>query len=582
MKLRAFALVLWIAGVTAVAAAPHSRSRPAPRPFFPLATAADCDGVVPAGPCEDGGPGSFAAITADEVERLVRNASAAVDDQRMTIAVVDRAGRVLAVARKPAADPANDAIAIGLARTGALFSHNMAPLSSRTVRFISGVHFPPGVRRAPNGALYGVENTNRGCDLNVVFNPGKCIPRASLPNEAPCDSTDQRGCGTGPVTGKPDQADGHAGGHPAPIGLQGPANPAGLPVNPGGIPVYRVSSFEIVEGSLQSGTARVNVGGPSYLIGGIGVAGISPDAAEFAAFSAVAFAGGLLFPAPSFPLPEPGAVVIDGIRLPYVEQGLRPAGMQPGSGESASFTLGPRGGGCVANRYLVGPKGGGQLSAADVDRIVRQSVDAARKTRGAIRLPLNSYARMVIAVTGTNGDVLALYRMPDATVFSIDVAVAKARNVVWFSGPEGSADLPAIPPLAAISARTVGFVAQPLYPVGIDGTAPGPSFDLFVNDLRNPCSQGSQPANPNQNGIVFFAGSLPLYRGDQLVGGLGVSGDGVEQDDYVTFLGAEGFVPPLSIWADQFRVRNARLPFLKFPRQPEGVTESDDEPFDEP
>jgi len=37
---------------------------------------------------------------------------------------------------------AND-VAVALARTGAFFSNDEAPLSSRTVRFISGIHFPP-------------------------------------------------------------------------------------------------------------------------------------------------------------------------------------------------------------------------------------------------------------------------------------------------------------------------------------------------------------------------------------------------------------------------------------------------------
>jgi hypothetical protein len=47
------------------------------------------------------------------------------------------------------------------------FSNDQA-LSRRTVRFISGVHFPPGVAMAPTADLYGIENTNRGCPLNVT------------------------------------------------------------------------------------------------------------------------------------------------------------------------------------------------------------------------------------------------------------------------------------------------------------------------------------------------------------------------------------------------------------------------------
>ena len=163
-----------------------------------------------------------------------------------------------------------------------------------------------------------------------------------------------------------------------------------------------------------------------------------------------------------------------------------------------------------------------------------------------------------------------IYRMPDATVFSIDVAVAKARNVAYFSA-RGIGFL--VPPGMAVTNRTISFGAQPLFPAGIDGTEPGPFFDLFLGDLANPCSQGDEPANPNQNGIVFFPGSIPLYKqgavAPLLVGGLGISGDGVEQDDYVAWLGSAGFRPPPEIWADRLSIRGVRLPFLKFPRNPE-------------
>src|SRR6185436_20523194 len=96
----------------------------------------------------------------------------------------------------------------------------------------------------------------------------------------------------------------------------------------------------------------------------------------------------------------------------------------------------------------------------------------------------------------------------------------------------------------------------------------GPFFDLYVKDALNACTQGSQPANPNQNGIVFFAGALPLYRNGVLVGGLGVSGDGVEQDDYVTAQGAKGFEAVPAKRADRVFVDGVRLPYIKFPRNP--------------
>jgi hypothetical protein len=100
----------------------------------------------------------------------------------MVVAVADRAGNILAVFETPGAPndvdrkfwqtvPA-DELAVSLARTAAFFSNDQAPLSSRTVRFISGIHFPPGVAGTPNADLYGIENTNRGCTLSTNYLPG--------------------------------------------------------------------------------------------------------------------------------------------------------------------------------------------------------------------------------------------------------------------------------------------------------------------------------------------------------------------------------------------------------------------------
>ena len=67
---------------------------------------------------------------------------------------------------------------------------------------------------------------------------------------------------------------------------------------------------------------------------------------------------------------------------------------------------------------------------------------------------------------------------------------------------------------------------------------------------------------------MFFPGSLPLYKNGVLVGGLGVSGDGVDQDDFVTAAGAKGFEAPTAMRADQVEVDGVRLPYQKFPRNP--------------
>ncbi|HEX6215914.1 MAG TPA: hypothetical protein VFZ38_13875 [Vicinamibacterales bacterium] len=53
-----------------------------------------------------------------------------------------------------------------------------------------------------------------------------------------------------------------------------------------------------------------------------------------------------------------------------------------------------------------------------------------------------------------------------------------------------------------------------------------------------------------------------------------MSGDGVEQDDYVSQLGSEGFHPPDALRVDNTVIvddkgERVRLPYLKLPRNPE-------------
>jgi len=254
--------------------------------------------------------------------------------------------------------------------------------------------------------------------------------------------------------------------------------------------------------------------------------------------------------------------------LPFVDQTTAPEGIAADSVQG-DFLIGPLDSpGPAPEGDLVDVRGGSALTSQEVHSIVDRAVNTANMTRAVIRLPIGSRARFVIAVTDLDGAVLALYRMKDATFFSIDVAVAKARNMVYFASSAGAADLPGVPAGTAITNRTIGFGAQPFFPPGIDGSDHGPFFDLYVNDTLNPCTQGSQAANPNQNGIVFFPGALPLYRNGVLVGGLGVSGDGVEQDDYVTAAAAQGFESNRGSRADRIFLDGVRLPYLKFPRNP--------------
>jgi hypothetical protein len=175
-------------------------------------------------------------------------------------------------------------VAVALARTGAFFSNDQAPLSSRTVRFISGIHFPPGVMNQPPADLYGIESTNRGCTLvNDPIFQSKIPPSLALGG----------GFGLGVITGKADMMDSNA-----------------AAVNPGGVPIFY----------------------KNVVVGGIGVVTMSSNlnVAEYAAFagSTSARSG----PTDTFgPTPAaPRVVFIGGIALPFVNQTSRPAGLSAG------------------------------------------------------------------------------------------------------------------------------------------------------------------------------------------------------------------------------------------------------------
>src|SRR6267154_225055 len=331
-------------------------------------------------------------LQTSDVQNIVQAAVNSVNVD-MTVAVVDRAGFVLGVFRTQNApvtaagnfgqvQDANE-VAVALARTGAFFSNDQAPLSSRTVRFISGIHFPPGVMNQPPADLYGIENTNRGCTL---------INDPSFQDKIPPSLALGGGSGPGVLTGKADVMD---------------SDPAA--VNPGGVPIFY----------------------KNVVVGGIGVVTTSGNlnVAEFAAFVGATTARGGAGDNFGATPATPGVVFIGGIALPFVNQTSRPAGFSagpvPGTG---SFFFAPTNSqGQPPEGDLIAPAAWplGGLSAADVKQILDNADATANTTRAAIRLPLGSKARMVIAVADLDGTIVGLRRMQDSTVFSIDVAASK-------------------------------------------------------------------------------------------------------------------------------------------------------------
>jgi uncharacterized protein GlcG (DUF336 family) len=276
-----------------------------------------------------------------------------------------------------------------------------------------------------------------------------------------------------------------------------------------------------------------------------------------------------------------------------------------------------------APRAGLAPAGGLALTAAEAQRLVVTGLQVAFSTRGQIRIPTNSIAQVTVSVVDLDGNILATARTPDAPVFGADVSIQKARSAVFFSRTDAAASISALttsPRFAdyieraraligatafsdgiAYSERAIGNLARPFYPDGIDGTAPGPlslpfndwsifddglQLDLVAPDIAagGPppalgCTNraGLQAASGGTtrlaNGLQIFPGGEPVYRGDTLVGAVGVSGDGIDQDDLISFLAiqyAGGSLnnAPQPIRADTLTPGGARLRYVNCPFAP--------------
>ena len=173
------------------------------------------------------------------------------------------------------------------------------------------------------------------------------------------------------------------------------------------------------------------------------------------------------------------------------------------------------------------PAAAPDLSQADIDQIVAQAVASANATNSPLRsLPtVPRTTKMHIAVVARDGRLLRLFSMPDAWVGSIDIAIAKARTAGFFSSDQN-----------ALTSAIIGVLSQAHNPDGTGGAGP-------LWGIGNSNQIGISGSQEFRNGIITFPGGVALYTGGRLVGGVGVSGDGVDQDESVAFGGAAGFLP---------------------------------------
>ena len=149
-----------------------------PRPNLPRAVALLAALLLPVAACSKVSPQqddsvtlptftAEVAMTAQEVDILVRRAAECVDSPHLVVAVVDRVGRPLALWRRnPAATVKDVNAAVALARTGAFMSSSQGPITSRTLAAISTFHFP---------ATFGVQT-----DKPVPFVPTVAEPEFVL------------------------------------------------------------------------------------------------------------------------------------------------------------------------------------------------------------------------------------------------------------------------------------------------------------------------------------------------------------------------------------------------------------------
>lgn len=446
--------------------------------------------------------------------------------------------------------------AISKAGTTSFFSTQGNAFTTRTASFIIQEHIPPKIAGTPGGPLFGVQFSQLPCS------------DVKMPN--------------------------------LPLGLSG---------DPGSAPIYK------------NGLAAGGVG-----IEGDGLYSVDLDASDQdqSPEEIIAVAATLGFEAPAAIRGD--QIVVDGVRLPYVNApqtgGSAPAfGSLPGAvladfpiraAATSKFSPLTLGGipGRIDARFFPFKDGaitGGQrLFAADVNRIITQAAQQAYRTRAAIRVPAGSPAEVNIAVTDLSGTVLGLFSTQDAPIFGFDVSAQKARTAAFFSKATAATELRAaeagkfakfvdaaladgikLDGSIAFSDRAGGFLSRPFFPDGIDGTQNGP-FSKPIN-VWSPFNNGLQialvrsalvrvlsglpvtsctaiPSLPH--GIQIFAGSVPLYKNGVLVGAIGISGDGIDQDDIIAATGSVGFEAPEAIRSDQFFVRGVRLPFVKFPRHP--------------
>jgi uncharacterized protein GlcG (DUF336 family) len=534
------------------------------------------------------------ALSQADVQRVLAQAinEAQGRSKPATIAVVDRVGNVLAVFVMNGANqrlfvpkgPNGSTVdlqgvdvqgavagAIAKAITGAYLSSGGNAFSTRTASMIVQQHFPPSAATAglESGPLFGVQFSQLPCsDLAARYNGNVGADGFIGPKRSPLGLAADSGgfplYKNGVLVGGVGvMADGVYGFDPDVQDVdKDDEEIIALAATNGFIPVDDIRADHItVDGTLL----RYSDATPSDF---------SRNPATAPAFSTFNGSAGTLTSVRGYYDATGG--VLAGRAYGSEASGVRAASAAEFSNVDAWVLTNGSG----TDRFPIRAGTDGLLNAAEVKALLEQAFGVMSAARAQIRRPQDSRAQVTMSVVDTNGAVLGIVRSPDAPVFGIDVSLQKARTAALFSSQaaaatlngSSSADVRTFYAAAqqffdghAFSDRAIGNIHRPFFPDGQVGQPPGPlsrpidAFNPFSTGLQSALIQaevkthvgfiltGSADA-PAQcgaaagvsrlaNGMQIFPGSVPVYRGTQLVGAIGVSGDGIDQDDMISFLG---------------------------------------------
>ncbi len=576
------------------------------------------------------------SLTVAEVQQVIAQAvvEAQARGRTATIAVVDRVGNVLGVfamngapatvtvtsgrgitgGLEGAAVPTATA-AIAKAITGAYLSSGGNAFTTRTANQIIQEAFNPGESGQPSGPLFGVQFSQLPCSDFMLRNQAGANQFIG-PKRSPLGlSADPGGLplykNNVPVGGIGAIADGIY----------------GLDINIADIDddddeLIALAGTVNFEPPIDIKANRITVDGKSLRYTDLGTEALKsdPDTATFAAINGTA---GALQMVTGY---NDAAAIVAGTAYGTAASGIRADGgaTYPASLNAFIFVDGTN-----TNRFA--PRAGtdGGLTTAEVTDLVTQAITIANRGRAQIRRPLNSPINVTVSVVDTNGAILAMARTSDGPIFGSDVSLQKARTAAFFSNPNAGSELidaglgsfvtaardllgpTALADGIAFADRSGGNLSRPFFPDGSRANQPGPfslpfgewspfkvglQLDLvaanvvahlnFVAgtagaDVAARCTAlplrlaTGAPRIPN--GIQIFPGSVPIYKNGFLVGGIGVSGDGIDQDDMISFLGlhnagisqATGIGnAPKEIRADTLTPQGIRLRYVSCPFKP--------------